>query len=347
VEQIYKVAIVGAGSIGALKPPGIDEPDGVNILTHAHAVFHHPKTKLVAVVDTNLAKADEAAEKWNVDPLNAFSGIDEMMNRIGECPDIIICATPTKTHYEMLSKILNLSPKLIIAEKPFCSSFDEANNIHSQSFAKGIDGQRRIPVMVDYIRRFATGYSNFKIMINSGAFGKALNCRVLYTRGLVHEGSHAIDLMHWFFGTCIDSYIELRDVSVPKERYIVDRDGNDPSVYASFEFEKCRDVVFQPCDGRKYGIFEIDICFEKNRFRFIDNGLFLEVYPITEMNEWGQKSLSYKLTEVLRRETQLQFALYNLICAAVNFLDSNGKTDLLCDIYDAIEVHKILEDIRI
>ena len=122
---------------------------------------------------------------------------------------------------------------------------------------------------------------------------------------------------------------------------IIDRDVNDPTTALLMSYEKCPCVFFQPCDGRLYGIFEIDICFENCRIRFIDNGLYYEMYPITEENEWGHKSLNYRLTDVIRRETGLNIALYNLIDNAVNFLD--GKEQLLCTAEDAITVHEILE----
>ena len=48
--SIYKVSIIGCGSIGANKPDHIDSPITENILTHAHAVYHHQKTELFALV---------------------------------------------------------------------------------------------------------------------------------------------------------------------------------------------------------------------------------------------------------------------------------------------------------
>ena len=191
-----------------------------------------------------------------------------------------------------------------------------------------------------YIRRYAKGYRSFKSLIDSGKLGNALNARVLYTRGFFHEGCHGVDLMRYFFGECLNQYIE----NGPFGKFITDRDENDPTVYANFEFENCPHVTFHPCDGRKYGIFEIDICFENGRYRFIDNGLFVERYPILEENEWGHKSLNYRLTSVIRQETGLNTALYDLVDNAVNFLD--GKEDLICTVKEAIEVHKILEGVR-
>ena len=333
----YTVCIVGAGSIGALKPDHIDFPGSTNILTHCHSVYLHPRTQLAVIMDNDLTAAIKAENKWG--PAKVYPDVASMYEK--ESPDIAICAVPTEHHYSIMMKLLTTpcdSPRLIIAEKLFCRNLIEAKIIKKESKL------RDIPIAINYTRRFAKGYRDFKTLIESGKLGTAMNARVLYCRGLKHEGCHAIDLMRYFFGECVDQYVELRDIGVGPERYIVDRDVNDCSVYANFEFENCPNVVFQPCDGRKYGIFEIDICFENGRYRFVDNGLFVERYPILEENEWGHKSLNYRLTSVIRQETGLNTALYCLIDNAVNFLD--GNADLLCTADDAIEVHKILEGVR-
>lgn len=325
----YNVCIIGCGSIGATKPDHIDYPGSPNILTHGNAVDRHPQTNLVAVIDVNDGPLLKAKTKWQA--WVAVKSFDELIVS-GKEPDIVIVATPTKFHYDVLHQIfinnVHQMPKLIIAEKPFCSNLDTARAITESYSNMGI------PIMVDYIRRFAKGYQKIKKQIDDNVFGKALNARVLYTRGLRHEGCHAIDLMRYFFGECLtsDSNYALS---------IIDRDKNDPSIPISFTFLKCGSVTFQPCDGRQYGIFEVDICFEKARLRFIDNGLYLEQYPINEENEWGHKSLDYSLTNVIRTETGLNTALYELINNAVRFLD--GKEDLICTASDAVKVHEILE----
>jgi len=339
--KTYNVAIIGCGSIGALKPDNIDYPGSPNILTHANAVDRHPRTELLAFIDTDLKQLRKAADKWQ--PQIATISLDEIKNkRI----DITIIAVPTEYHYKILHQIyvnnVGKMPKLIIAEKPFCSESDQARSITESYSDSGI------PIMVDYIRRYAQGYQEIKRQIDSGIFGKTLNCRVLYTRGLFHEGCHAIDLMRYFFGECnriatneIFDCLFTEKGRDPFGKAIIDRDEKDPTEFECYGFEKCDHVVFMPCDGRKYGIFEVDICFENCRLRFIDNGLYVEKYPINEENEWGHKSLDYRLTNVTRQETGLNIALYNLINNAVNFLD--GKEDLICIDKDAIKIHEILD----
>lgn len=337
--NIYKVCIIGCGSIGALKPEEIDGPDTTNILTHAHAVSQHPRSEIFAMVDSDEEKLREGTQKWK--PQRAFRSIIGELENEPAKPDIVIVATPTDTHYQVLKDLTYLKPympKLIIVEKPFCPDLN-----YAKETIQDIKLYSDAPIMVDYIRRFSPGHQKIKAMIESSSLGKALNCRVLYTKGLFHEGCHAIDLMRYFFGECIETEYALG----MGEGYgieIEDRDLKDPTIPLQLIFDKCSSVIFQPCDGRKYGIFEVDMCFEEGRIRLIDNGLFYERYPVNEKNEWGHKSLSYKLTEVIRQETGLNIALYNLIDNAVNFLD--GKADLLCTADDALAVHEVLRGLK-
>ena len=337
--QPYKTVIIGCGSIGANKPDKIDFPDSTNILTHAHAVYRHPRTELLGIVDTDNQKLMTAKEKWK--PQLTVRAYGDILSHDGKAPDIVIVAVPTKYHYEILHEIFISGPlpKLIITEKPFCSKLNLAKAI-TESYS-----EQNVPIMIDYIRRYAAKYQEIKWQIDKGHFGKVLNARVLYTRGLRHEGCHAIDLMRYFFGEC--TMVEnLSGLTIFDriENDLFDRVEDDLSKPVWFNFEKCESVIFQPCNGKKYGIFEIDISFEQGRLRFIDNGLQVEFYPINAENEWGQKSLDYNLTTVIRQETGLNTALYNLIDNAVNFLDR--KQDLICTAEDGIKVHEILEGLR-
>lgn len=327
---MYKVAIIGCGSIGANKDDKIDSPITENILTHAHAVYQNPKLELQALVDSNKEQLQKAIKKWQ--PKSAFNTIEQLFDS-PEKMDIIVVAVPTEYHLEVLNKIINCSedkkPQLIICEKPFCNSYDEANKIWEENTQKEIP-----PILINYIRRFDPQHQEIKKWIDEERFGKALNCRVLYTRGLKRDGCHAIDLMNWFFGNC-------KTFSLNFFNSIIDRVVSDPTITIFAEYQKCPSVIFQPCDGRKYGIFEIDICFEQARLRLIDNGLYYELYPLTDENEWGHKSLSYKLTDVVRKETKLQYAMYYLYENAIGYLE--GRQGLFCVPDDAIEVHKIIK----
>lgn len=332
---MYKVAIIGAGSIGASKPDHVDFPGGENILTHAHAVCAHPRAELNLIVDPDKAKLDAAYKKWqpkftapSINNASFIAKKEDILKAIAK-NDIVIIATPTETHHEAIHEALNICGEdgLVIAEKPFCSSIKDAKDARLL-----LMGSER-HVIVDYIRRFTPGVRTALENFRKGKYGKALNARCLYTRGMKRDGCHAIDFMRYFFGEC-------NEFKVLSGLGINDYDEDDPTRSYNARFELCEHVAFQPCDGRLYGVFEIDICFEKCRIRFIDNCLQYEIYPVREQNEWGHASLSYALTDVVRMETGLNTALYNLLDNAVGVLD--GAVEPLCTMDDALAVHKVL-----
>jgi len=86
--NIYKVAIIGCGSIGANKPDHIDSPNSENVLTHAHAVSAHSRTELVAFVDIDKKKLRSARFKWNPDIVASDSIINLVL--FGIKPEIIM-----------------------------------------------------------------------------------------------------------------------------------------------------------------------------------------------------------------------------------------------------------------
>ena len=97
--KIYTAAIIGCGSIGTSKDSRYDSPESGNILTHAHAIHTHPYTRLLAVVDTNKEKAKEAAKKWDT---YWNTSVPELYYGQGLWFDIIVVATPTETHHQVL-----------------------------------------------------------------------------------------------------------------------------------------------------------------------------------------------------------------------------------------------------
>jgi len=51
---MYKVIIIGSGSIGALKEARYDDINSKSILTHANAVYRHSKYKLIGIIDQDI-----------------------------------------------------------------------------------------------------------------------------------------------------------------------------------------------------------------------------------------------------------------------------------------------------
>lgn len=328
--KTYTAAVIGAGSIGALKDEKYDNPTGGNILTHCHAIQTHPRTNLIAVIDTNREKAKEAAKKWGTE---WYASVPELYYSTGLWPDIIVVATPTETHHEVLMQIANRgNVKLVIAEKPFTDNSEQAREVIEAYEKAGI------PLMVDYIRRFDFTTQKVRDIIRSKELGFAQSCRVIYNRGLKREGSHAIDLMNFFFHRgCIGGHLEDSGLAGP----LADYSRDDPTYAVYLKYEGCPHVFLTPADGRQFSIFEIDILFERGRIVFQEHGLKCAVFKTMPEPVYGDyDTLYYSPTT---HETGLNRALWNLVDNAVNHLDSGEE--LLCSSRDALRVHEVLESL--
>lgn len=321
--KTYTAAVIGAGSIGALKPDKYDSPKSKNILTHCHALHVHPQIDLVAIIDTDIDKAKQAAGKWNTKWYELY--YDQVQTL---WPDIVIIATPTETHHKILLQTPHYNPKLVICEKPFTDNIRQAKEV--------IDAYKaaNIPLMVNYTRRFDPAVQTVKEMIEQEKVGKAQNCRIVYNRGLRRDGSHAIDLLNYFFGECAGGHLEQPGYSFN------DYSKEDPTYAVYLGYERCPHVALSPTDGRHYSIFEVDILMEKARFTFVDHGLRCNTYPLKDSVYGDYKDLCYKL--IATRETGLNVALYNLVENAVDYLEKRTKK-LFCTGNDALKVHEVYD----
>lgn len=321
MKKKYTVAIIGAGSIGALKPDKYDSPTTKNVLTHAHACYSHPMIDLKVIVDIDKEKARLAADKWgchyrhHVDEISNYGNID-----------IIIVATPTETHLKVLGPLIKLKPKLVIAEKPFTENIKQAKAISD------LYKEYQIPLAVNYSRRFVPVYNYIaQTYFGHGLFGNILNCSFHYTRGLKREGCHAIDLFNWFFGDVIDC-------NIVSDNYIEDYSPDDRTCAAYFQYERCPHVFMFPCDGRKAAIFEMDMIFEKGRIKFIDHGLTCQIFTTEKEKTYGDYDV-FGDEPFVSWPTHLNNACSFLINNAVDFLD--GESPLRCTDAEALKVHDV------
>ncbi len=325
-----KAIIIGCGSIGALKADKYDSRTTPQVLTWGHACYSHESVDVVEFVDSNARKAMQAAEKWDGWWSNNITSALEDVN-----PNIIIVATPTETHYDVLKIVHDIisktpdKPRVVICEKPFCTNL---------LFAREIANMYRninVPIIVGYLRRFNEHIIDVSNDFFTGVYGKIYHCKVTYTRGLLRDGSHAIDLCRNFFGDFEDGYIVGRQDSI-------DDFGKDDLTYAChISFENCPHVFFCPVDGRAYDVFDIDIYAEKGRVLLTDHSKRIEIYQRKPEAVYGNYDClddSYYKSKKTELETK---TMLSMLDNAINVLDRKGIP--ICDAEDAIQVHKIYE----
>ena len=89
---------------------------------------------------------------------------------------------------------------MIWLEKPVASSLDELNIMHQHCLTKS----NSPIILVNFFRRYHRGYSRLRDLIRSRQFGKILSVNINYSRGLLNNGLHMLDTIHYLFD--ISSY---------------------------------------------------------------------------------------------------------------------------------------------
>ena len=255
---IFKSVIIGCGNIGAL----YDTPESEHILTHAHAYSKHKNTKLVAFVDYNISKAKKVSKIWGG---NYYSDLQRGLEL--ESPDIVSLCVPTEYHFDLLNQIIDYKPKIIFLEKPICSNLHQSEEIMKRLL------KNKIPININYVRRFDPKLNELLIRYKSGEFGNYINGCAFYGKGISNNGSHCIDFILWFFKR-IKSFINIQK--------IVDWKDDDPSFGVCIELDTNKYFYLLPADERKYSIIEFDLLFEKTRIKLKQFGLRLSLQTVRD-----------------------------------------------------------------
>lgn len=319
--KTYTVAIIGCGSIGALKDSAYDSPDTDAVLTHANAFSRHPGTELAGVIDSSVIKALDAGEKWGVTPYPSIGNF-RMYNG---APDIVVVATPTETHHDILMEVIkHHEPKLVVAEKPFCQTLAEAQEVHDAYRAAGI------PILVNYTRRFDAVSAQIFDDLRDGKFGDIYHARCLYGRGLRRDGCHGLDIFNWVFGDAHGLFFS--------HQAIVDHLSFDPSYTLRLEYEKCGEVYMIGTDSRRWGAFELDFITAAGVLRFSNWGRVFQHFKPEREQQYGQYQALSSCAQ--KKRTGLPTAMLNMTDYAVAHL--RGNEALPCTSKEALAVHEIL-----
>lgn len=262
-----KAALIGTGKIGweFQDDPGASR---FGICTHAAAWNSLDDVQFVAVADADEEKARRCAARWRVPA--AYRDVGNLLNDAQ--PDIVSVATPDETHFSLTRQCLeHPSVRAVLVEKPLASTAAEAMQL--EALAKRLNKT----IVVNYSRRFCPVYRSLREQIRRGDYGALRLARVLYTKGLRHNGSHALDLMQYWF-----SKVRLLRAEVPAWAVAKSNDSFDPPCNVTFSLPEGSEGVLHNLPFQEYTLFEMDLCFEKGRLSFTAGGDILETHVIVE-----------------------------------------------------------------
>jgi len=246
---MYTAAIVGLGNIAL--GYDITHWKASAILTHAKAYMRHPGFEL----------------KFGIDPLSnkrrlftKITGLPayESLAILRKCPvDVVSVCVPTSLHFNVIGGLLSyIKPKVILCEKPI------ADNMRQAQAIIGACEEHGVRLAVNYIRQWDPAVIRLKQMFAQRAFGRISSIHCYYTKGLFNNGSHFIELLHYWFGTEADV-----DVITAMQCLLAeDIDASFLLYYNKFF------VFFQCVDEHNYSIFEMDIITQKARIKYSSGG---------------------------------------------------------------------------
>lgn len=188
---------------------------------HFEAWRRNPSTELLAVADIDLDKAIASDAEFTFDRLDAM---------LEKCqPDILDIITPPPTHLDAIATACEYSPRVIICQKPFCTSFDEATKAISLAKQSGIE------LVIHENFRFQPWYRCMKTCLQTGSLGDVLQFTFRLRTGdgqgpnayldrqpyfqqmprlLIHETAiHWVDTFQYLFGPVKNVYADIRTIN--------------------------------------------------------------------------------------------------------------------------------------
>jgi len=186
-EPVLTAVVVGLGRIG--QGFDYDLQDDRMIATHAAAYEKHMGYRLLAAVDPDPLQRARFEARYQCP---AYADLPSLMDR--HRPDVVSLAVPSGSHYDVFCETIHFGPRAVLCEKPIALS--SAEGLRMQALAE----KAECVLAVNYMRRFEPGAASLKMRIESGEFGSIFKGVAWYSKGIMNNGSHFVDLLRFWLG---------------------------------------------------------------------------------------------------------------------------------------------------
>lgn len=242
------VAIIGLGKIGMLYDLNIPN----SILSHSRAFFEHPEFEIIGGVDKDNSLKKIFTNNYKA---SAYSNVSELLKNVS--PELIVVSTPTNTHLKIIQEIFEFhTPKIILCEKPIAYSIEESESIIDLCNLNGSE------LFINYIRRCDPALLEIRSRILSGELKMPFKAVNWYSKGLIHTGSHFLDVMTFWFGKV--KSVEL--LFAGKEIGHIDA---EPDFRVDFNQGS---AIFYASDAENFYHYSMEIVTSNGRLRYEHDG---------------------------------------------------------------------------
>ncbi|PJZ45255.1 Gfo/Idh/MocA family oxidoreductase [Leptospira brenneri] len=267
---------------------------------------------------------------------------DPRRTNFPEGVQLAVISTPSAFHEDWAIHCIRSGIPNLLIEKPVALSEDGAKKI--QSLAR----KHRTKIWINHERRYHPSYRYVKDELTKGKLGNLRSIRAsVFTSAknpglafsklgggpLLHDGTHAVDLIHWFVGK---PKLRNAKLEIPKKGSIESR------AVAWFETKTGVDIFLDVSGGRDYFQFELDLHTDTHRIICSNDGFrFFESAP-SNLYKGFRSFVPYEPKQFPKPETSNAFiGIYEEIFQVVN-----GKKDKMeGTISDNIEILNLIESI--
>lgn len=247
---MLKALIIGCGNVaGGYDLLGAER----EVWTHAKAYQLTPGVDLVGVIDSSATRARKFAKTWQV----PFAGTNLTQALKATSPDLVSICSPTETHAPLITELCRAGIGGILCEKPI------AYDVRAAEQAVELCEKESVLLAVNYQRNWDHQSNKLRDAIHQGNFGRTELIRVLYSKGLIHSGSHFVSLLSRWFG----------DVKTQRVLSTLKCDRDDVRADFTASCPATSRFIFQHVSEQTYVVNEIEILFERGRLELKRSGL--------------------------------------------------------------------------
>lgn len=236
----YRGIVLGCGIIGVRY--AADE-ERVHPRSHAEALVNHSKTELAGLVDPDPTRLREAGDLFPQAKL--YTDVEEALKV--EKPDIVVIATPPKTHAKLVKIAVRFGAKMIVCEKPLAPDAKQAISLMQALHDK------EIVFVLNFQRRFFSHFEKLRLDIAGRKLGMIQQVTGYYDNGLYNTGAHVIDSILYLLGEHITKASGLHNKSVTTHP------PNDPDIEGILETSNGTRIALQGFNKSAYGLWELRI----------------------------------------------------------------------------------------
>jgi predicted dehydrogenase len=311
--------IIGLGQIGM--GYDLDLPPDVAIYTHARAIVAHPAFQLVGGVDASPEQRASFEQHYAVP---VFDSVESALRQLQ--PDVVVIATSSASHAAILEEVVKTCrPKLIVCEKPLAYQLEEARAMVR------LCEDAEISLFVNYIRRTDPGAIEIKRRIDSGEISAPVKGNVWYSKGILNNGSHFLNLLEFWLG-------DVKSTTVIDSGRLWDDHDPEPDVEIRFERGV---VVFRAAWEEAFSYYGVELLSHSGRLRYERGGELIEWNAVySDPRFKGYKILGGEREEIANGMGIYQWHVYDQIR---NHLA--GKATTLCTGLQALKTLEAIESI--